>query len=95
MAVAIFLINKCNCMEQENNQPENGNTGKEGLEQAHQSGDDIIKGANQTDQLDEFKNTPREGTKDLNIEDKTGAEPDAYVAPKQRDGKSEDDKPSE
>ncbi|QJD94857.1 hypothetical protein HH214_02665 [Mucilaginibacter robiniae] len=57
---------------------------KEGLQEAHESGQEIISGANDEDQLAKLKEAAPKNSQGINPENQEGATPDTYLPPEDR-----------
>jgi len=56
----------------------------QGLQETRETGEEIVSGAKQEDQLDEFKQAVPEGGRDNYPEIQSGVQPNAYQTPKER-----------
>lgn len=54
-----------------------------GLQETRGSGEEIVGGARQEDQLDKFKESVTKGSRDNDAEQQSGAQPDAYQTPEE------------
>jgi|GEM_PF-6591174 len=60
-----------------------------GLQETRASGEEIVSGARQEDQLDKFKKDVPEGGRDSYPNLQSGVQPNAYKTPKEQDNNNE------